>query len=244
MSNPAISLPEMVSFPHVPGPVTLYDQGEARCAEEATLDGDRFDFLARSLSSRRNLLSAGIGALLAWLGGGPPAAAKRRACGKSQKRCGNGCIPRRSCCLRTHKRCGPQCVPKSACCPSTKRCGSGCIPVSQCCTDLDCGPRRLCARGLCVVGQGTCQIGIDRCQVQDPTSLCGQPGSGCTCHMSTTGQTRCAGIALPGDECGECLSDADCALKFPGVPGAFCVQSTGIGCGCQGNTYCASPCPT
>jgi hypothetical protein len=208
------------------------------------MDDQRFDALTRGLYSRRTIFGSGVGAVVAWLGGGQATEATHHTCGKTQKRCGKRCIPKRSCCLRTHKKCGTRCVPKHACCPGTKRCGRGCIPAAQCCTDAGCGPRRLCASGQCVVGQGTCQNNADYCLNPGPLNLCGQPGSGCTCHRSTIGQTRCTGIALPGDECGECLSDADCVQKYPGVPGAFCVQSTSLPCGCPGNTYCASPCPS
>lgn len=206
------------------------------------MDAERFDAIARLLHSRRALVGRGAGALVAWLSGGQLAGAGQR-CRPGQKRCGKRCIPKQECCPRTHRRCGEKCIRKSACCPGKKRCGKRCIPRARCCTNADCGPRRLCARVLCVTGQGTCFAGADICNVQSPLEVCGQPRTDCACFTSTTDQTRCGGGDAIDAVCGDCLSDADCAGKYPGVPGAFCVQVTGTGCVCPGSTFCSAPCP-
>lgn len=129
-------------------------------------------------------------------------------------------------------------------CRGKKRCAGACIPLDACCTDADCGIRRICISGRCVVGQGTCLAGADICNVASGTEVCGPSGgTGCVCYMSTSGQTRCGGGAEIPVACGVCLSDADCAAMYPQTPGVFCVQSAGIGCACGGSTFCSAPCP-
>jgi hypothetical protein len=145
------------------------------------------------------------------------------------------------CCPGTEKACNGRCIPAAAvCCAATEKvCGTGCIPLSSCCIDADCGPRRLCANGTCVVGQGTCEVGADFCT--NSSNTCGPPGSSCNCRQSTAGQTRCGNDALLS-LCGVCLSDADCVEDNPNVPGAFCATAR-PGCGCTTvTTVCVSPC--
>lgn len=201
------------------------------------MDEERFDFLTRLLSSRRSIFGSGFGAVLAWLIGGRGAEAKSKPCGKTQKRCGKRCIPKRTCCLITHKRCGTRCVPKRACCPGTKRCGVACIPVTHCCADAECGGGRLCANGTCVIGQGTCPTGADVCE--GALAECGTTST-CLCFETNAGATRCGDEnALSG--CNTCATDAGCAALFPNVPGVFCADG-GNRCGTSCERFCLRPC--
>jgi hypothetical protein len=223
------------------------------------MESERFDRLARSMSSRRTVLGGSFAALLA-AAGWDAAGAQPEPCRPNQKRCGKRCIPKRACCLRIQRRCGQRCIPKRSCCPGTEKpcngrcipagavccpvtekvCGTGCIPLAACCIDADCGPRRLCANGTCVVGQGTCEVGADICD--SSAKVCGPASSSCDCLQTTAAETRCGSDALLS-ACGTCLSDEDCAEDFPEVPGAFCAV-LGPGCGCVSvSTACMAPCP-
>jgi hypothetical protein len=101
-----------------------------------------------------------------------------------------------------------------------------------------CGNGELCAQGRCVIGQGTCQTGHDICD--DPDHTC-DIGSDCVCWTSTSNQTRCGQLRPIINVAGFCASDDDCALRFPDVPGAFCVNSTGELCTGAGGA-CHAPC--
>ena len=101
-----------------------------------------------------------------------------------------------------------------------------------------CGPRQLCAQGQCVVGQGTCEAGQDICV--DAEHTC-NVGADCVCWTSTSNQTRCGQFHPLINVTGFCASDDDCALRFPDVPGAFCVNPTGERCTGAGGA-CHAPC--
>lgn len=194
------------------------------------MDDFDFDALARSLGtagSRRLALTGLIGSTL---GLGLGAASTERAEARKKK-----CPP---CKKRKKGKC-------RATKPKKRPCGGKCIPANQCCTDAECGERRLCVDGACVIGQGTCVTGADFCDGPSEADFCGQQETSCACVTSTTNQTRCgeAEAFIVPFLCGDCLSDADCAGKYPLVPGVFCGQATGAGCNCEGSTFCMAPCP-
>lgn len=222
------------------------------------MDSERFDRWTRILS-RRTAVGGGLGALLAvaarWelAGAKPPACSpqqkrcgarcipKRACCPRTQRRCGNRCVPKRSCCPGTEKRCGTSCVPASACCPGTKPCGGACIPATQCCVDAECGAFKICARGQCVIGQGTCSATANYCTRTGSTN-CSVGASGCSCYQSTTGASRCgaANFLSPPTPC---VNDVECAGAYPNIPGVFCMNGGGgINCGFTGGR-CHAPCP-
>lgn len=128
-------------------------------------------------------------------------------------------------------------------CKGRTKCGKQCIPKSSCCTDADCGPLKLCADGVCVVGQGSCHAGADSCTVS--VLRCGPLDPACFCFQNTIGEVRCGeGDTLdPVNSCGECVNDGDCAALYPDVPGVFCTKG-GDSCPCGGFTFCQRPCPS
>jgi hypothetical protein len=128
-------------------------------------------------------------------------------------------------------------------CKGKKKCGKQCIPKSHCCTDADCGPLKLCADGVCVVGQGSCPGGANSCT--SAVTRCGPIGLDCSCFQNTVGEVRCGeGETLdPVNACGECVNDGDCAARYPEIPGVFCTRG-GDNCPCSGFTFCQRPCPS
>jgi hypothetical protein len=127
-------------------------------------------------------------------------------------------------------------------CKGRRKCGKRCIPKSSCCTDADCGPLKLCADGVCVVGQGSCPAGTDSCSLD--VLRCGPLDPRCFCFQNTVGEVRCGeGDTLdPVNPCGECVNDGDCAALYPDDPGVFCTKG-GDNCPCAGFTFCQRPCP-
>lgn len=124
----------------------------------------------------------------------------------------------------------PSCTPTCA----GKVCGDdGC--GGSCGT---CGSGELCAQGQCVIGQGTCQTGQDICD--DFDHIC-DIGNDCVCWTSTSNQTRCGQFRPIINVTGFCASDDDCALRFPDILGAFCVNPTGELCTGAGGA-CHAPC--
>ena len=182
------------------------------------MDAHRFDRLARSLatSSRRSMFRVAAASLASWLGLAEAAARKKK---------------------RKHKR------KKRKCKGGTRKCGKQCIPTSSCCTDADCGPLKLCADGVCVVGQGSCPAGANSCTAD--VTRCGPIDPHCFCFQNTIGEVRCGeGETLdPVNPCGECVNDGDCAALYPDVPGVFCTKG-GSNCPCVGFTFCQRPCPS
>jgi hypothetical protein len=209
------------------------------------MDAQRFDAWTRRLRSRRSVLAGLAGGLAAITHRVTADDVGAKSCSQGKKRCGKRCIAKRvPCCPPSKKRCGERCIPKrTPCCKADlKACGTRCIAKSICCTHADCGERRLCVNGICIIGQGTCAAGRNACLGVNPTTMCNRTASPlCYCVQSTTGQTRCGHFAL-SVTCGECLDDADCARIHPSAPGAFCMQSDTT-CGCVGSTYCVAPCP-
>jgi hypothetical protein len=112
---------------------------------------------------------------------------------------------------------------------------------AECCKNADCGPLKLCAKGQCVVGQGTCPSTNLGCAATG--IVCGPASLECSCFRTTVNAVRCgANMILPGTECGECVNDQDCAENHPNISGVFCVQG-GPSCSCVGLSFCQAPCP-
>jgi hypothetical protein len=191
------------------------------------MDATRFDAMTRTLSSRRTVLTGvvggGLAALLSLTTAGDAGAEPKR-CPRGKKKCGRRCIPKgQACCTRTEKRCGTKCIAKS-----------------KCCKDADCGPRMLCAKGQCVIGQGTCAAGANACA---GAGACGAAGSGCQCfNTKNPSATRCGDNVRLGGGCSTCNSDADCAAEYPEVRGVFCANGGGIYCSCATSGFCMAPC--
>lgn len=118
-----------------------------------------------------------------------------------------------------------------------KRCGKRCIPRRACCTTANCAPGKICARGQCVVGQGTCPAGANVCT---GVGACGPAGSDCQCFQTTANETRCGTNVVLGNRCSTCVTDANCAADYPRVPGVFC--GNGIGPNCGNCKWCMAPC--
>ena len=119
--------------------------------------------------------------------------------------------------------CAPRCTGKVC---GGDSCGGSCG---------SCSAGELCAGGLCVIGQGTCQNGDDVCDSFEHT--CGT--NGCHCRTSTSNQTRCGQEHEIDDTA--CDSDAECAERHGGVPGAFCAQAVGVNCPGEVR-LCYAPC--
>jgi len=179
------------------------------------LDADRFDALVRSipvLASRRaalkGVLGTGAASVIAYFGGAAADAKKHRRKKKKKKKCQTGT-----------QKCAGICCPVGSCiggscCPTDQTCGAICCPAGQRCGNA--------ATGTCVAGQGTCATGADTCAANNVITCNGN--NACACFQATDGSTRCgqpiSGIS-PSD-CGDCTTDADCRLIFPGVVGVFC----------------------
>ncbi len=208
------------------------------------MDAERFDRLSRRLSTRRGVVGGAIGGLVSLLSLAVPgegAGAKRKACTRSQKRCGKKCIPKKACCSLTQRRCGNKCVPKKACCPGTeKKCGAKCIPASGCCDPNECGAFNICVKNRCVIGQGTCDDSSNYC-TQDPGSQCDVGSSDCGCFTTLEGARRCGSTQFLQPDT-QCENDAQCGFAFPSLPGVFCANGmSGINCFTGGR--CMAPCP-
>ena len=211
------------------------------------MDGQRFDEIAIALGTRRRAV---LGALLAgasapcWAGrtaGAGPAACKApgQVCTKRGDCCATPCRKKRGKKQGRCKACGggaPYC--NGVCC----RPGEDCVGGACTCS---CGAGRICAGPTCVVGQGTCPTGTDTCAAGVLMACNGTDL--CACYPGTEGDTRCAhNFALPGagGDCGGCADSAQCARKYPDIPGVFCVRTAGTPC-CGGGArgHCLAPCP-
>lgn len=208
------------------------------------MDAQRFDAWTRRMRSRRIVLTGLAGGLAAIMHRAAVDDAGAKSCPPGKKRCRTRCISKRApCCPPSKKRCGKRCIPKrTPCCGGgLKPCGKRCIARNKCCKHTDCGARRLCANGTCIIGQGTCAAGANACGGVNPSTACNRtPDTVCYCLETTTGQTRCGKNPFLGT-CAACLGDADCVRNHPDVPGVFCVQATG-NCACSGTTVCVAPC--
>jgi hypothetical protein len=185
------------------------------------MDGDRFDTLTRTISSRRALGGAITGTLAGLLGLGVASAA---LCPKGTKRCRGRCIPRRQCC--TTGQCRPAttgriCRQGRCVCPAArpKTCGDRCVPTAGCCTAADCPTGASCSRrGVCVCPPGQRPCGA-RCA--------GAEGTPCT-HFSTCCSQSCDSL-VGGGTCSSCNGHF-CNATFPCCPGTPCLQNRCGGC--------------
>jgi hypothetical protein len=123
---------------------------------------------------------------------------------------------------------------------------SGCGSVTACCPGTcfpACASGQRCVGGTCLAGQGTCLSGTSSCRSGIATC---NANAGCRCEVSTEGTTLCAQNTLfDGGRCGSCQTSADCASRFPNIPGVFCVDTTDALSCCSGlNRFCLAPCPS
>jgi hypothetical protein len=232
------------------------------------MDGSRFDRLTKTLSapgSRRRALGgllAGTLGLLGWHDGDEITAHDLKAkCKKKSGEAKKKCLKKAKQHNATHSApaaaiCIPQCGGK-VCGPDG--CGGACGPpcANGCCDGgtcadftadegncggcgIACVAGQLCTQGQCVTGQGSCAAGADIC-VSGSGPFC-SANLACGCYTTMANQTRC-GEFFTGSACGQCTSDAECQTLFPTIPGAFCVNDTGNGCGCaSGEGFCRRPC--
>ncbi len=128
-------------------------------------------------------------------------------------------------------------VARERCKRGQQRCGKRCIPRRTCCTTANCRSGKICIRGKCVVGRGTCAAGANACT---EAGSCGPAGSDCQCFQTAENKTRCGNNVILGNDCSTCVTDANCAVDYPGVRGAFCAVFVGQNCGnCN---VCMAPC--
>jgi hypothetical protein len=196
------------------------------------LDAKRFDALACLVDaavSRRaamgGLLGLGLAGVVPRLSSEQVASArkKKKKCKGGKKKCG------KKCCL-------PETCFDGACCPADRACGEVCCASSQVCADSE--------SSLCVVGTGTCQPGNGSCNTSNFVFCNGSEE--CVCALATNGVVRCGTPIATAtlDDCGKCSSNADCAVSFPDVPGAFCAVNATSPCSCApGENLCVAPCP-
>jgi hypothetical protein len=182
------------------------------------MDGARFDALVRSIETavpRRSTLTGVFCAGLAVLAFRLRMEDSKANHKKKKKKCKGG-----------KKKCGKKCFDLQT---DATHCGS---------CDIACGTGEFCLDGDCLVGIGTCEVGDDFClNAQDKCN----DFDTCECHVSFTGETRCASFPEEGFTCKECTTDAECAERGPG---AFCAKTTGnSGCHCIiGQGFCLVPC--
>ena len=129
-------------------------------------------------------------------------------------------------------------VARDRCKRREKRCGGRCIPRRACCTTANCGAGKICVRGACVVGQGTCAAGANACL---GAGSCGPAGSDCQCFLTAENKTRCGNNVILGGACSTCVTDANCAADYPQVRGAFCARGSVAG-NCPNCNFCMAPC--
>jgi hypothetical protein len=206
------------------------------------LDTKHFDALVRrlpSVASRRSALTTVVALSFSLVSAHvrPDLATAKKRHRKHKKR-----KKKNSGCQAGTITCGAACCPQAnciagSCCAAEQTCGSVCCPAGQRCGNA--------ATGTCVAGQGTCATGASTCAANTVITCNGN--NECACFQATDGSTRCgqpiSGIS-PSD-CGDCTTDADCRLIFPGVVGVFCGANATNICGCPaGQNVCGAPCPT
>jgi Cys-rich repeat protein len=112
----------------------------------------------------------------------------------------------------------------------------------ECEENTDCPNGEVCFEGTCVPIAGTCAATDDHCAVNE--ALCNEGGTGdCFCLPRFGGGVACMQVFVPGSECGDCTSDAECAALAPDAV-AVCVSPSENGCPCDpGQGICALICP-
>lgn len=216
------------------------------------MDGDRFDALTRTISSRRAFGGAVAGTVAALLGLGTADAAP---CRPRQRRCRGECIARRLCC-RTSE-CQPNvtgrvCKNGHCTCPPArpKKCGGRCIPQAACCTSAECPAGTTCSGGACICPAGSSPCGA-RCAGAEGASCTGYQSccsqscdflvgggtcSSCNGHYCDANNPCCPGTPCTGNRCGGCLSRA--VVCTPGgmpccesdCSGGVCLSAAGGRC--------------
>jgi hypothetical protein len=185
------------------------------------MDGNRFDSLTRSISSRRTLGGAIAGTLAGLLGLRDVAAAP---CPKGKKRCGTRCIPRRNCCTNANCRPGATgriCRNGRCGCSAArpKNCGGRCVAAGGCCSAAECPTGATCsAGGVCVCPPGQQSCGA-RCAGAEGTS----------CSGFATCCSRSCDFLVGGGTCGSC-SGLFCSSGADCCPGTPCIQNRCGGC--------------
>jgi hypothetical protein len=198
------------------------------------VDGEQFDAYLRTLaSSRRAIVGSGLLAFLGLTSPGVLEARKKRKrkkkCKGGKVKCGKGCCAAGDVCQNAATR---------TCCPKARACGAVCCGATQVCADPE--------TATCVVGTGTCSPASGSCGTGGNFVFCNNDPL-CVCALATNGIVRC-GTPIPTvtlADCGLCSTDADCAIRFPGVVGAFCAADASAPCSCAaGQNLCVAPCPT
>jgi hypothetical protein len=216
------------------------------------MDDNRFDWIAKTVQSRRVALglAAGVLAMLGLADSHESAARCKKTCGPC-KRCKKGkCKPKpfgTSC--GACRRCeGGRCI---ALCQSDEGCSNGictlrCEPPCQ--GDEDCfygvcyarcDPRCAsdegCVNGACEDQTGGCGAPDDWCA--DAFVVCPDVGAGYGCVLTNAGEPFCAesiGCSSPGTNL--CQSDTECRIQGWG-PNARCIFACSE---CDGGNACAA----
>jgi hypothetical protein len=142
------------------------------------MDADRFDTLSCSLftaRSRRGALMAAFGGAIALLGFTDPLArkkgkkgkGKKKGCSKTQKKCGNRCVPKDGCCDSSECDSCPnefcqsdgRCACNAGAQDSNGRCG---FPPNCKSVGLICTSNSECCSGRCTIADGFGQVRCDR----------------------------------------------------------------------------------
>lgn len=202
------------------------------------MDAERFDRLARSLTTRSR---RGFSRALAGFGlAGGLSALLSLADGEAKK--------------RKHRN------RKKKCKGSRKKCGKKCIPADGCCTAADCAAGQNCCANECTAplscGEDTCGCG-DVCKRSPEGHTCQPGGCSATDYCHNRSQYQCGS---DGDEpcfcttsidgvnacvkdiafnCPPCDSDEDCVESL-GQP-SVCLAD-GPFCNCGGASFCALLC--
>jgi hypothetical protein len=198
------------------------------------VDGNLFDSYLRSLASSRRTLVGG--SLVSLLGLTTLEIAEARRKRKRKKKCKGGKVKCGKACCASGDVC--QVAATGTCCPQARACGPVCCGATQVCANPE--------TATCVVGTGTCNPASGSCGTGGNFTFCNNNPL-CVCALATNGIVRC-GTPIPTItpvDCGLCSTDADCAIRFPGVVGAFCAANASAPCSCAaGQNLCVAPCPT
>jgi hypothetical protein len=223
---------------------------------EDRMDGDRFDHIAKTLSSpttRRSALglAAGIAALLG-SNSQSDAAAKhkpghKKSCGACREAKKGTCKPKPlgtpcGACRKCQKgRCQPLCAPERCVhdiclipcdppCGNDEECFAG-VCSKRC--DPACDRDEACVNGACVSVSAGCTASDDGCA--GTIVICPDGGPGDACYLLNDGQQYCAdSLVCNSDGSDLCRTDADCRNAGQG-PNARCVKNCDK---CNGGNGC------
>jgi hypothetical protein len=206
------------------------------------MDADRFDTLARSLTtpgSRRRALASAVGGALGVLGLRQPDPSARR--GKCKPTCDECQKCKKGDCEKKNgkKKCKTgKCKPKAAGTPCTAfaggQCQNGtCINVQA--DEANCGslgtacdPTQVCQAGSCFPSSTCPETIASACSLDENGTPCGSSGINCFCSRSTEGNLLCFANDPFCSAPTPCTTSADCPAGEACVDvSGCCVPATG-----------------